>query len=157
LTDESHYFLYFQMASLSTAVVLKIVTHSHKCKKPILWFIFSICSTLSNSHDHLLSHNRILTPEVHIIRSGRQLLTMETNRFSKRSKDGNAYIALLVTAKAEHISLPLMKKSRTYPCLLRMVFVALKRLKHDDQSCRKKTQVYRAEPAAMSRIQRAKT
>ena len=71
-------------------------------------YFFPICSTLSNaqvlaSHDHLLSHNRILAPEIHIIRSRRQLLTMETNRFWKISKDGNAYIALLVTAKAEHI------------------------------------------------------
>lgn len=125
-------------------------------------YFFPIRSTLSNalvlaSHDHLLSHNRILTPEVHIILSGRQMLTMETYPFPKRSKEGNAYLSLPLTTKAEYTSLTLMKKSSTYPCLLRIVFVALKRLKHDDQSFRRKTQVYRAEPAAMSRIQGAKT
>jgi hypothetical protein len=74
----------------------------------------------------IFSRNRILAPEVHIIRSGRQMLTMETYLFPKRSKKGNAYLSLPLTTKAEHTFLPLMKKSSTYPCLLQIVFVALK-------------------------------
>ncbi len=68
------------------------------------------------------------------------MLTMETYPFPKKSKEGNAYLSLPLTTKEENTSLPLMKKNSTYPCLLQIVFVALKRLKHDDQSFRKKTQ-----------------
>jgi hypothetical protein len=68
-----------------------------------------ICSTLSNaqvlaSHDHLLSHNRILAPEVHIIRSGHQMLTMETYPFPKRSKEGNAYLSAAYDKSRKHLS-----------------------------------------------------
>jgi hypothetical protein len=40
---------------------------------------------------------------------------METYPFRKRSKEGNAYLSLPLTTRAEHISLHLMKHSRTYP------------------------------------------
>jgi hypothetical protein len=56
------------------------------------------------SHDHLLSHNRILAPEVHTIRSGRQMLTMETYPFPKRSKEGNAYLSAAHDKSRKHLS-----------------------------------------------------
>jgi hypothetical protein len=151
------------MQSLSTTVIEKIVTHSHKCKEHILWFnFFSICSTLSNalvlaSHDHLLSHNRILAPEVHIIRSGRQMLPMETYPFPKRSKKRQR-ISLSAAHDKSRTHLSAFNEEKQHISLSASnSFCGVKRLKHDDQPSRRNTQVYRAEPAAMSRIQRAKT